>query len=256
MRGLLSLRAVNSLKNVFGANQPASLTLRSAAVLNVSFRTAVTLTGRFVRILGLLLRGHGDRRQRRRQRRLLASARAARAERRTGRRQQTTHESFASASANSPIYSDSIGVEGAGHMTTRSQPLEFDAGIRALDRGDGVRPWIANDLAATSRAEPRRRIDHRQLMTIRWSLSSDDRERPTTNDQRPTTNDHDGRNGRGRIVTDCQRRPGCSRQWPAGGPPRALVRSEPRRRLRLASRSKATRFSCRVRKTTRASCTS
>src|SRR5712664_3123681 len=46
-RGLLSLRAVNSLKKVFGANQPAWLTLLSPAAVNVSLNTAVTLTGRF-----------------------------------------------------------------------------------------------------------------------------------------------------------------------------------------------------------------
>src|SRR5438128_2100587 len=46
-RGLLSLRAVNSLKNVFGANQPAWLTLVKASTVNVSLTTAVTLTGRF-----------------------------------------------------------------------------------------------------------------------------------------------------------------------------------------------------------------
>src|SRR5262245_47718421 len=46
-RGLLSLRAVNSLKNVFGANHPAWLTLLNASAVNVSFATAVTLTGRF-----------------------------------------------------------------------------------------------------------------------------------------------------------------------------------------------------------------
>jgi hypothetical protein len=46
-RGLLSLRAVNSLKYVFGANQPASLTLCSASCISVSLETAVTLTGRF-----------------------------------------------------------------------------------------------------------------------------------------------------------------------------------------------------------------
>src|SRR5438093_9386058 len=47
-RGLLSLRAVNSLKNVFGANQPAWLTLVKASTVKVSFTTAVTLTGRLV----------------------------------------------------------------------------------------------------------------------------------------------------------------------------------------------------------------
>src|SRR3954454_8641041 len=46
-RGLLSLRAVNSLKNVFGANHPAWLTLLNASAVNVSLETAVTLTGRF-----------------------------------------------------------------------------------------------------------------------------------------------------------------------------------------------------------------
>src|SRR6266850_2600481 len=46
-RGLLSLRAVNSLKKVLGANQPAWLTLLSPAAVNVSLDTAVTLTGRF-----------------------------------------------------------------------------------------------------------------------------------------------------------------------------------------------------------------
>src|SRR5262245_56052591 len=46
-RGLLSLRAVNSLKKVFGANHPAWLTLLNAPALNVSLETAVTLTGRF-----------------------------------------------------------------------------------------------------------------------------------------------------------------------------------------------------------------
>src|SRR5436190_19298413 len=47
IRGLLSLRAVNSLKNVFGANHPASLTVLRASAVNVSLTTAVTLTGRF-----------------------------------------------------------------------------------------------------------------------------------------------------------------------------------------------------------------
>src|SRR5437762_5299771 len=47
IRGLLSLRAVNSLKNVFGANHPASLTVLRASAVNVSLNTAVTLTGRF-----------------------------------------------------------------------------------------------------------------------------------------------------------------------------------------------------------------
>src|SRR6266446_340389 len=47
IRGLLSFRAVNSLKKMFGANHPASLTVRRAALVNVSLRTAVTLTGRF-----------------------------------------------------------------------------------------------------------------------------------------------------------------------------------------------------------------
>src|SRR6266513_6532899 len=47
IRGLLSFRAVNSLKKMFGANHPASLTVRRAAVVNVSLNTAVTLTGRF-----------------------------------------------------------------------------------------------------------------------------------------------------------------------------------------------------------------
>src|SRR6266850_3365638 len=45
-RGLLSLRAVNSLKKVLGANQPAWLTLVSASAVMVSFTTAVTLIGR------------------------------------------------------------------------------------------------------------------------------------------------------------------------------------------------------------------
>src|SRR5262245_7924205 len=44
-RALLSLRAVNSLKKVFGANQPASLTLRNPAAVRVSPSTGVTLTG-------------------------------------------------------------------------------------------------------------------------------------------------------------------------------------------------------------------
>src|ERR1043165_1393479 len=47
MRALLSLRAVNSLKKVFGANHPAWLTLRRSSAVNVSPGTAVTLTGRF-----------------------------------------------------------------------------------------------------------------------------------------------------------------------------------------------------------------
>ena len=44
-RALLSLRAVNSLKNVFGAYCAASLTLRTPALSSVSRVTAVTLTG-------------------------------------------------------------------------------------------------------------------------------------------------------------------------------------------------------------------
>ena len=46
-RGLLSLRAVNSLKKVFGAYPDASLMLRMPAFSSVSFETAVTLTGSF-----------------------------------------------------------------------------------------------------------------------------------------------------------------------------------------------------------------
>src|SRR2546423_4547923 len=46
-RGLLSLRAVNSLKKVFGAYIDASLMLRIPAFSIVSFDTAVTLTGSF-----------------------------------------------------------------------------------------------------------------------------------------------------------------------------------------------------------------
>jgi hypothetical protein len=44
-RALLSFRALNSLKNVFGANTAASLTLRTAAASSVAPGTAVTLTG-------------------------------------------------------------------------------------------------------------------------------------------------------------------------------------------------------------------
>ena len=44
-RALLSLRAVNSLKNVFGAYCAASLTLSTPAFSIVSRVTAVTLTG-------------------------------------------------------------------------------------------------------------------------------------------------------------------------------------------------------------------
>src|SRR4030095_7755109 len=46
-RGLLSLRAVNSLKKVFGANHPAWLTLLNASAFNVSLEIAVTMIGRF-----------------------------------------------------------------------------------------------------------------------------------------------------------------------------------------------------------------
>jgi hypothetical protein len=51
-RGLLSLRAVNSLKNVFGANWAASLMLRTPSASRVSLVTAVTLTGKSA-VLGL-----------------------------------------------------------------------------------------------------------------------------------------------------------------------------------------------------------
>ena len=44
---MLSFRAVNSLKNVFGASTAASLTLRTSASASVSSVTAVTLTGSF-----------------------------------------------------------------------------------------------------------------------------------------------------------------------------------------------------------------
>ena len=44
-RGLLSFRAVNSVKLTFGAKIPASLTIRMPARSMVSAETAVTLTG-------------------------------------------------------------------------------------------------------------------------------------------------------------------------------------------------------------------
>ena len=44
-RGLLSLRAVNSVKTVLGASNAASLTMRMPALAMVSRGTAVTLTG-------------------------------------------------------------------------------------------------------------------------------------------------------------------------------------------------------------------
>src|SRR6187549_1524662 len=44
-RALLSFRAVNSLKYVFGANQPAWLTELRPADISVSPSTAVTLNG-------------------------------------------------------------------------------------------------------------------------------------------------------------------------------------------------------------------
>ncbi len=44
-RALLSFRALNSLKNVFGAKPAASLTVRTASSSSVARVTAVTLTG-------------------------------------------------------------------------------------------------------------------------------------------------------------------------------------------------------------------
>ena len=44
-RALLALRAVNSVKNVFGANSAASLTMRTLLSVRVSAVTAVTLPG-------------------------------------------------------------------------------------------------------------------------------------------------------------------------------------------------------------------
>jgi hypothetical protein len=46
-RALLNFRAVNSLKNVFGAKMAASLTLRTPSASSVSPGTAVTLMGTF-----------------------------------------------------------------------------------------------------------------------------------------------------------------------------------------------------------------
>ncbi len=63
-RGLLALRAVNSVKNVFGANSAASLTMRTPLSVRVSAVTAVTLPGMSADIGRFLLRGDDDRRQR------------------------------------------------------------------------------------------------------------------------------------------------------------------------------------------------
>src|SRR5262245_60876307 len=44
-RALLSLRALNSLKKVFGENQPASLTVRESSATSQSRNITVTLSG-------------------------------------------------------------------------------------------------------------------------------------------------------------------------------------------------------------------
>ena len=54
-RALLSLRAVNSLKNVFGAYCAASLTLRTPASSIVSSRDGRDADRRVLHVLGLLL---------------------------------------------------------------------------------------------------------------------------------------------------------------------------------------------------------
>ena len=86
--GLLSFRAVNSVKLTFGAKIPASLTMRMPARSMVSAETAVTLTGSLARVLGLLLCGDGHRRQRHPHERIIRGLRRGRRLSGSGRSRQ------------------------------------------------------------------------------------------------------------------------------------------------------------------------